>query len=210
MTRAEAVHRALRAALLAGEFPYGRRLVEETLAERFQTSRTPVREALRRLEGEGLIELRRSRSAVVAPLSREDLDDVLRLRGMVEAEVYARAVKRFDAERIEELEAACEDLTLRHGDDAESLGARHLHFHRLLAAPGASTWDARVLEILWQATDRYLYPVLVGIIAEGAPERFRETHVELLNAVRDGSVRGMRAAVAAHLKDGAKVMAARL
>ena len=53
MTRADEVHSALRAALLAGEFPYGQRLVEEQLAERFATSRTPVREALRRLEGDG-------------------------------------------------------------------------------------------------------------------------------------------------------------
>ena len=53
LTRAEQVHRELRAALLRGEFPYGQRLVEEQLAERFATSRTPVREALRRLEGDG-------------------------------------------------------------------------------------------------------------------------------------------------------------
>lgn len=53
MTRAQRVHDALRAELLAGSFPYGERLVEEQLAERFDTSRTPVREALRRLEAEG-------------------------------------------------------------------------------------------------------------------------------------------------------------
>jgi DNA-binding GntR family transcriptional regulator len=52
-TRAEAVHQQLRADLLAGAFPYGEPLVEEQLAERFRTSRTPVREALRRLEGDG-------------------------------------------------------------------------------------------------------------------------------------------------------------
>ena len=52
-TRADQVHQALRAELLAGSFPYGEPLVEEALAERFETSRTPVREALRRLEGDG-------------------------------------------------------------------------------------------------------------------------------------------------------------
>jgi DNA-binding GntR family transcriptional regulator len=52
-TRAQRVHDELRADLLAGAFSYGERLVEEQLAERFQTSRTPVREALRRLEGDG-------------------------------------------------------------------------------------------------------------------------------------------------------------
>jgi DNA-binding GntR family transcriptional regulator len=52
-TRAAAVHQQLRADLLAGAFPYGEPLVEEQLAERFHTSRTPVREALRRLEGDG-------------------------------------------------------------------------------------------------------------------------------------------------------------
>jgi DNA-binding GntR family transcriptional regulator len=52
-TRADQVHQALRAELLAGSFAYGEPLVEEQLAERFHTSRTPVREALRRLEGDG-------------------------------------------------------------------------------------------------------------------------------------------------------------
>ncbi len=65
MTRADDVHSALRAALLAGAFPYGQRLVEEQLAERFHTSRTPVREALRRLEGDGHVV--RDRSGGVRP-----------------------------------------------------------------------------------------------------------------------------------------------
>ncbi len=65
MTRADEVHHGLRAALLAGAFPYGQRLVEEQLAERFNTSRTPVREALRRLEGDGHVV--RDRSGGVRP-----------------------------------------------------------------------------------------------------------------------------------------------
>ena len=76
MTRAEQVHRELRAALLRGEFTYGRRLVEEQLADRYATSRTPVREALRRLAAEGLVRHEPNRGVQVADWGVADLDEI--------------------------------------------------------------------------------------------------------------------------------------
>src|SRR5919206_2910505 len=69
----------VRRSILEGSLPPGAPVSIADLSSRLEVSHIPVREALRRLEGEGLIELRRSRSAVVASMTAEDLDHVFRL-----------------------------------------------------------------------------------------------------------------------------------
>lgn len=103
----------LRGAILTGHFGPGERLREEALARSMGVSRGPVREALMRLEREGLLVIRRNRGAVVAQLSREDLDEVYTLRVAIERLAIQRAVafgteEQFAAlcDVIEEIEAA--------------------------------------------------------------------------------------------------------
>src|SRR3954454_10917012 len=113
----------VRRAILEGSLAPGAPVSIAELSSRLEVSHIPVREALRRLEGEGLIELRRSRSAVVAPLSRKDFEDIFHLRGVLEADSYARAVKLWTAEDLDELDAAYQALAIRPGDDVESVSA---------------------------------------------------------------------------------------
>lgn len=108
MTRAEQVHTALRAALLNGEFPYGHRLVEEQLAERFETSRTPVREALRKLQAAGLVELVPNRGAIVRGPSAREIREAYVVRAELEglaAELASERIRDDDLGRLREAEA---------------------------------------------------------------------------------------------------------
>ena len=203
------VIREVRRSILDGSLPPGSPVSITELSERLEVSHIPVREALRRLEGEGLVELRRSRSAVVAPLSREDFEDVFHLRGLLEADVYARAVKLFTAEDVEELEAAFAALAIRPEDDLESLSARHVEFHRLLARPAASEWDRRLLDLIWQANERYMFLIL-GELMEDRPTVFRDAHLPFMEAVRSRSPRAARSAVTAHLGHGLGLIGPRL
>jgi DNA-binding GntR family transcriptional regulator len=203
------VIREVRRAVLDGSLPPGSPVSISDLSAQLNVSHIPVREALRRLEGEGLIELRRSRSAVVAPLTRTDFEDVFRLRGVLESDVYARAVKLFTPADMEELEAAYEALTIQPGDDAESVSARHVTFHRLLARPAASEWDWRLLDVIWQANERYMYLIL-GELIELEPTDFRDAHRAFMDAVRERSPRAARAAVTAHLRSGLALVGPRL
>ena len=88
---AAVIRARLREAILKGEFAPGERLREVEIAARFQVSRGPVREALMQLEQEGLVYLRRNRGAVVARLSRADLEEVYSLRLALERLAVARA-----------------------------------------------------------------------------------------------------------------------
>jgi DNA-binding GntR family transcriptional regulator len=200
----------VRRSILEGSLPPGAPVSIADLSSRLQVSHIPVREALRRLEGEGLIELRRSRSAVVASLTTEDLHDVFHLRSVIESDMMARSVKEYSDEDIESIEAAFVALKRRPEDTAEDLSARHTEFHRLLYAPAASDWDWRVYDILWQAGERYMYLILGSTMLDGSATHFREVHTDLLNAVRERSVRLARKAVADHLQLGIELVSAKL
>jgi DNA-binding GntR family transcriptional regulator len=197
----ELVIREVRRAILDGSLRPGEPVSIADLSARLNVSHIPVREALRRLEGEGLVELRPSRSAVVAPLTREDLEAIFRLRGTLESDVYARAIGLFTPEDLDELGAAWEALEVRPDDDAESVSERHVAFHRLLARPAASEWDWRLLDLIWQANERYMYLILGEVMQSGRTE-FRNQHTPFLEAARAGSRRAMRSAVTEHLRSG--------
>jgi DNA-binding GntR family transcriptional regulator len=206
----ELVIAEVRRSILEGALPPGSPVSIADLSSRLQVSHIPVREALRRLEGEGLIELRRSRSAVVASLTTDDLHDVFHLRSLIEGDMMARAVKEYSDEDIERLGAAYEALARMPDDTAEDLSARHTEFHRLLYAPAASDWDWRVFDILWQAGERYMYLILGSTMLDGSATHFREVHSDLLEAARARSIRLARKAVADHLQLGIELVGAKL
>ncbi|HEY3061969.1 MAG TPA: GntR family transcriptional regulator [Chloroflexota bacterium] len=91
---ADSIRGRLREAILGGEVAPGEHLREVEIAARYDVSRGPVREALLQLEREGLVILRRNRGAVVARLSRQDLDEVYSLRLALERLAVIEAVRR--------------------------------------------------------------------------------------------------------------------
>lgn len=93
----------IRTLILSGKMPPGAQLREEQLAELCGVSRTPVRDALRRLEAELFIVRSDSQRSFVADWSREDVDEMFTLRGMLESHAASRAAKRISASAIDEL-----------------------------------------------------------------------------------------------------------
>lgn len=191
----------VRRSILARSLSPGSTVSIAELSARLNVSHIPVREALRRLEGEGLIELRRGRSAVVAPLTAEDLADVLDLRILIEGDLMTRAVKLYTDTDIADIEAGFAALEVGPGDTAESMSARHTEFHRRLVRPSATEWSWRLLELLWQANERYMHLILGDALAEGATG-LRDAHRDLLDVVHERSAHGARRAVRAHLTRG--------
>lgn len=94
----EVVFKTLRNAIVHGEFEPGERLMEVTLAKRLGVSRTPVREAMRMLELEGLVVMIPRRGAEVARITTKDLSDALEIRMALEDLAAGLACKRIDDE----------------------------------------------------------------------------------------------------------------
>lgn len=103
----EVVFNTLRQAIIQGEFQPGERLMEVTLANKLGVSRTPVREAIRMLELEGLVVMIPRRGAEVANITVKDLKDALEVRMAMEALSVKLACERIDEAGKEELKDAC-------------------------------------------------------------------------------------------------------
>ena len=100
----ELVFEALREAILNGQLEPGERLMEIQLAEELGVSRTPVREAIRKLEREGLVLMVPRKGAYVASLSMKDVVEVFEIRGALEGLAAALAAERITNEELENLE----------------------------------------------------------------------------------------------------------
>ena len=108
------VAQMLRRAIISGELDTGTHLVETVLSERFQVSRAPIREALRELESEGLVESRR-RGAYVKGLASQDVWELYNLRAMLEGVAVELAVNRFDENDIAAVRGHLETMAAAAG-----------------------------------------------------------------------------------------------
>lgn len=98
----ERIRKTIEQAIRAGEIVAGQRLIESELTERLGVSRGPLREALHRLEGDGLVTIHPNRGATVRQLSRRDLAEFFQLRGLLEGFAAGRCAKRIDEEGVRE------------------------------------------------------------------------------------------------------------
>jgi DNA-binding GntR family transcriptional regulator len=144
----------VRRAVLSGALPSGRTFSTAELSAQLGVSHIPVREALRRLDAQGLIVLRPGRKAMVSPLDRDELRAVFRLRQQIEPDLAAWSVSML---RADDLDRANTLLTAYiHGSgDIDELWDSHHELHLALLRPAASEWDLRILAQLWHASDRY-------------------------------------------------------
>lgn len=106
----DVVFNTLRQAILTGELKPGERLMEIHLANKLGVSRTPIREAIRKLELEGLVTMIPRRGAEVAQITEKSMNDVLEVRRAVDALCVELACERITAEELERLKAACDEF----------------------------------------------------------------------------------------------------
>lgn len=183
---ADAVADEIRQLILSGEIVDGAPLRQDALAEQMGTSRIPVREALSRLESEGLVASFPHRGYVVTGLSRNDIEELFDLRGMLEPDLICRAIPKMTADDLataatilEEYDAAL--LT----DDVDSWGDLNRRFHMALYAPSGRTKTLDIVRGLLVNADRYTRLVLT--LGYGV-EKAQEDHGGLLDLCRRGLV----------------------
>ncbi|MEO5901733.1 MAG: GntR family transcriptional regulator [Ilumatobacteraceae bacterium] len=109
---AERAYAQIRAAIVEGRYERGQRLVEQRIAAEYSLSRTPVREALRRLDAEGLVIIEKHRGAIVRPMATTEVLDLYGLRIQLESYAAGLAAERITAPELGELRRAVE----RFGD----------------------------------------------------------------------------------------------
>jgi DNA-binding GntR family transcriptional regulator len=153
----DAVADALRTEILTGALSPGDRIRVKELEETFGVSHIPIREALRRLGAEGLVEMAPKGATLVSGISLEDLDGLYDLRRIVECEYARRAAPLFDERWLGKLDEAIAELDSRGGDtETPEFWEAHNRFHRALLEPALTGWAERVLNQIWQSSERYV------------------------------------------------------
>ncbi|MDR2089963.1 MAG: GntR family transcriptional regulator [Clostridiales Family XIII bacterium] len=125
----------LREDILTERLKPGEKLTESRMCDAYKVSRTPVREALKQLTAEGLVDVFPNKSAFVLGLSRGDLDDLFTLRGICELQAVRWAIERIAEERLAELDEIMEFMEFyTEKRDTKKMTEINANFHRLIYA----------------------------------------------------------------------------
>lgn len=135
----------IRDAIIDGRLAPGERLKEEELARELGLSRTPIREALAVLQAEGLVDMAPNRGATVREHDAADLDDLYRLRALLEGYAAGRAATNMPPASVAELFASCERFEAITEGDVGALVKENLLFHNTIVEAAASR---RVAELV--------------------------------------------------------------
>jgi DNA-binding GntR family transcriptional regulator len=181
---ADRVCDVLRERILTGELMRGQRLLQESLAAELGVSRTPLREALRRLAAEGLVTLEPNHGAAVADQDFRDLRDSWDARRVIEPGAARLAAELRSAAAIDRMRAAI-DHQRSAGDDLAVSMAANREFHVALVAASGNAHLTHFAELLWVARlSVAIYTAQVaqlGVMAEWAAE-----HEAIADAVEAG------------------------
>ena len=174
------IHDRLRAAIISGELSPGSPVIEAELATKLGASRTPVREALRRLEAEGLLEPRGLRGSVVRELKSDDVECVFEIREALESLAARRAARAMREPELRKLEGHVESMRAS-ADDANEMERHDTAFHDAILAIANGDRLKRMLTELREELIAYRF------LSLSDPDRRRATiaeHGAIVDALR--------------------------
>lgn len=179
---AEQAYERLRRIIVNGEIPAGTRIVEEATARRLGVSRTPVREAIFRLESERLVTRDQRGGAVVAELSSEEIEDVYAVRSALEGLAARLAVGKMshrDFVRLEHIQERLKSATREM--DADELATLNFWFHEVILK---STHNATLINFMGQIHASLRRATRTTLAYPGRAEEALEEHEALIEALK--------------------------
>jgi DNA-binding GntR family transcriptional regulator len=184
MRAVDKAYRTVKDGIISGRYPGGARITEQEVAATAGVSRTPVREALRRLQSEGLVDFTPNFGAVVTVWTEADSDEVFELRAMLEAYGARRASRHASDEQLARLrelaEAQYRESIERRSGYLDRISEINNRFHHALQEAAASPRLTRVLSSLIEA------PLVMKTFHVYTPEdltRSAQHHLELCRAL---------------------------
>ena len=182
----DVVFNTLRQAILKGELKPGERLMEIALADKLGVSRTPIREAMRKLELEGLVVMIPRRGAQVANITEKDLNDVLEVRIALESMAIEKASKRMTEEQMLKMRRAEKDFerVMAEGNLVR-IAEADVEFHEIIYQAADNARLYQVLSNLREQMYRYRVEYLKE---EDTRNQLIREHEELSRAIRERDV----------------------
>ncbi len=204
MPLAEAAYVKLRNMILTGELPPGTAITENAIVDRLEIGKTPVREAMRRLVLEGLLEVTPRLGYTVTPVTREDVENLFQIRTVLEAAAAQLACERLDDASIDRLaELSLIGYTV---DDEVSMNTYlgvNAEFHDII---GQASGNHRLMDMIANLMTESRRFIHMAILSDAHGERVRQQHEEIVEAFRRRDKAAVGAVMAAHVDDGRQVV----
>ena len=193
----DVVFNTLRQAILTGELKPGERLMEIHLADRLGVSRTPIREAIRNLELEGLVVMIPRKGAQVARITEKNLKDVLEVRRALDMLAVRLACSRMDDEYKKQLREACDEFArVVKNNNTKDITEADVRFHDII---NKATGNDRLIQLVNNLAEQ-MYRYRLEYIKDAAyHNRLVAEHEEIYSAIMDGDEERAAKAVVLHI-----------
>lgn len=197
----EQVYRLLKRDIVHCELAPGSEVSEARLVERYEASKTPVREALARLQFEGLVKTMPRRGYQIAPIRLSDVNELFEIRIILESAAACLAVERATSRQIEELEMLAHAPELRGDVDLED--TINFQFHSKLAA---ASGNMRLVNQVVQSLNDLERIYYIEYVAQYPYPREATTHAHILAGLKARSAEETKLAVRRHIEDAQQVL----
>lgn len=185
--------------IMTGELPVGSRINESELSQRFNTSRGPIREALRALEEAGLVRVEKNRGMFVREISFEEVEEIYELREALEEIVGRRVALRITADGIERLKAMIEAMrAAAQAQELEQYAQLNLQFHDILLDTAASAKLTETYQRLIKELSLFRLQALAG---GGGLRVSADEHREIVDAIASRDPEQAAQALRRHVAD---------
>ncbi len=194
----EIAYEVLKHAIITGEIPAGERIVETDYADRLHISRTPLREALRKLERDGLVEYVLRRGVVVRAFTIADVEEIYTIRNALEMLTLPAIIEKATAEDIADLRAQLHEMDdLMQARDFDALSPVTRAFHRHLTGLCGQNRILRVIEGQDEFITRFS---AMAIRQEDKLIEAHKEHYRLVDLIELRDLEGFRALMSAHIE----------
>jgi DNA-binding GntR family transcriptional regulator len=206
ISRVDAVYKILRSAIISGTYRPGEQLRAAELAKEVGGSVSPVREALRRLQSDGLVEFIPNKGARVSEVSSNDLKDIYSTRRLLEGQALTLAHPNLNQESLDAGLALVKQMTTAfEGGDMHEMERLHRAVHFTMYEPSNSPWLLKLIGIIWDNCGRYLS---VSPWLRESPKAFGAEHERMLRVAANESAEAAVAELNKHLTHTESLMMA--
>lgn len=194
----EIAYEVLKHAIITGEIPAGERIVETDYAEKLHISRTPLREALRKLERDGLVEYMMRRGVVVRAFTVDDVEEIYTIRNSLEMLTLPSIIEKATQEQIADLRRRLVEMdSVVRSNDIEALSPLARSFHNAITAISQKHRILRVIE----SQDEYIIRFsAMSIRQEDRRPQAHEEHYRLVEYIEKRDLDAFSALMEKHIE----------
>lgn len=199
----DVAYETLKHAIITGEIPAGSRIVETVYANKLHISRTPLREAFRKLELDGLVTSQARKGVIVRAFTMDDIEEIFMIRNALMMLISPSIVANITEETLSQLDEVLAKMDISQREaDADALAEQNRQFHRLIEQSASKRRILRVIDSQEEYIIRFSALAIASVVRRSSAHQEHHQMVELL---RKGDEKRFSALMHKHLEESKAV-----